>query len=323
MSAQFAAILRLQHLYGSVGRITWLPSSSTSSPRRHCRQRERVHRQPPQRRGNAAPLALAAFAVTTFMLSMINAGLVPAATEPVVFGVALMFGGLTQLIAGLIVLRGGNTFGGVLFCGFGAFWLSLFAIAQFFLKDIPPAQAGHALRPVRVRVRHLYRLDVRRLVPHQRRGGGRRLADLVAVFAVLGSGLYAGNAGLVKTGGWLGSGGGGTRRVPVLRRDGARRPTAARSCRSATWQSDKGPAPEPAAERGHGLSGGSIRLTALPTGGVLGQAGAGVLVQLIPLPEVSGRCGRHAPAAHRHAAARPEFSWPWGSRSSTGVNWAP
>ena len=68
-----------------------------------------------------------------------------AGVQPVVFGVALMFGGLTQLIAGIIQLRTGNTFAGVLFSGFGAFWLSLFAIAQWFLKAVPPAQVGHAL----------------------------------------------------------------------------------------------------------------------------------------------------------------------------------
>jgi GPR1/FUN34/yaaH family len=49
--------------------------------------------------GNSAPLALFAFAVTTFMLSMVNADAIAKGVEPVVFGVALMFSGLTQLIA--------------------------------------------------------------------------------------------------------------------------------------------------------------------------------------------------------------------------------
>jgi uncharacterized protein len=65
--------------------------------------------------GNSAPLGLAAFAVTTFMLSTINAELMPAAITPVVFGVALMFGGLAQLIAGIIQFRIGNALTGVLF----------------------------------------------------------------------------------------------------------------------------------------------------------------------------------------------------------------
>jgi succinate-acetate transporter protein len=95
--------------------------------------------------GNSAPLALLAFAVTTFMLSMVNANAIAPGVLPVVFGVALMFGGLAQLIAGIIQLRTGNTFSGVLFAGFGAFWLSFFAFAQWFLKAVPPLQVGHAL----------------------------------------------------------------------------------------------------------------------------------------------------------------------------------
>jgi len=95
--------------------------------------------------GNSAPLALLAFGVPTFMLSMINAAAISKGVEPVVFGVALMCGGITALIAGIIQFRIGKTFSGVLFCGFGAFWLSLFAIAQWFLKSVPPAQVGHAL----------------------------------------------------------------------------------------------------------------------------------------------------------------------------------
>jgi succinate-acetate transporter protein len=75
---------------------------------------------------------------------LINANAISAGVEPVVFAVALMCG-LTGLIAGIIQLRTGNTFTGVLFCGFGAFWLSLFAVAQWFLKSVPPAQVGHAL----------------------------------------------------------------------------------------------------------------------------------------------------------------------------------
>ena len=94
--------------------------------------------------GNSAPLALLAFGVPTFMLSMINAQAVAVGVTPVVFGVALMCGGITALIAGIIQLRTGNTFAGVLFTGFAAFWLSLFAIAQWFLQEVPPLHAGQA-----------------------------------------------------------------------------------------------------------------------------------------------------------------------------------
>jgi uncharacterized protein len=94
--------------------------------------------------GNSAPLGMLALGVTTFMLSMINANVFSRGVQPVVIGVALMFGGITQLVAGIIQFRTGNTFAGVVFGGFAAFYLSLFAIAQWFLKAVPLAQVGHA-----------------------------------------------------------------------------------------------------------------------------------------------------------------------------------
>src|SRR3954470_22413868 len=81
------------------------------------------------------PLGLAAFALTTFVLSMFNAGLVGSAGEPVVLGVALAYGGLAQLLAGMWEFRTGNTFGAVAFTSYGAFWLSFAALVQFFAKD--------------------------------------------------------------------------------------------------------------------------------------------------------------------------------------------
>src|SRR4030081_2171591 len=74
------------------------------------------------------PLGLAAFAATTFVLSMINADLVsgPVTDIPVVLGLALAYGGIAQLIAGIWEFRTGNTFGAVAFCSFGAFWISFY-----------------------------------------------------------------------------------------------------------------------------------------------------------------------------------------------------
>jgi uncharacterized protein len=157
----------------------------------------------PAQWGNSAPLALAAFAVTTFLLSSVNAGLVVKGIEPVVFGTALTFGGLTQLIAGIIQLRTGKTFTGVLFSTFGAFWLAFWAIAQFYLRDIPKAEAGHAIG--------LFLFAFGAFSAWMWAASFRTnlvvnvaLADLAATFLVLGIGNYAGIAGLVKTAGWLG-----------------------------------------------------------------------------------------------------------------------
>src|SRR4051812_13076011 len=71
-----------------------------------------------------APLGLAAFALTTFVLSVINADLVSATVEPVVFGLALAYGGIGQFVAGIWEFAKGNTFGATAFCSFGMFWVS-------------------------------------------------------------------------------------------------------------------------------------------------------------------------------------------------------
>src|SRR5947208_8703236 len=92
------------------------------------------------------PLGLAAFALTTFVLSMFNADLVGKGGEPVVLGLALAYGGLAQLLAGMWEFKNGNTFGAVAFTSYGAFWLSFWAFNQFFAKEITSkADLGHAV----------------------------------------------------------------------------------------------------------------------------------------------------------------------------------
>lgn len=77
---------------------------------------------------NPAPLGLSAFALTTFVLSSSNAGFIfpkAGAGGAVVVGLALFYGGLVQLIAGIQEFRAGNTFGATAFCSYGGFWMAL------------------------------------------------------------------------------------------------------------------------------------------------------------------------------------------------------
>jgi succinate-acetate transporter protein len=83
-----------------------------------------------------APLGLAAFALTTLVLSAINAGLINQATEPLVLGLAIAYGGGAQLLAGMWAFRRGNTFAATAFSSYGAFWLSFWLIVQFFVPMI-------------------------------------------------------------------------------------------------------------------------------------------------------------------------------------------
>ena len=71
---------------------------------------------------NPAPLGLIGFGLTTVLLSSINAGLVPAAGEPVVIPLAMAFGGTAQIIAGIMEFKTGNVFGATAFTSYGAFW---------------------------------------------------------------------------------------------------------------------------------------------------------------------------------------------------------
>ena len=71
---------------------------------------------------NPAALGLVGFGLTTVLLSLINAGLLPAGGEPVVFPLAIAFGGTAQIIAGIMEYKVANTFGATAFTAYGAFW---------------------------------------------------------------------------------------------------------------------------------------------------------------------------------------------------------
>jgi uncharacterized protein len=91
-----------------------------------------------------APLGLAGFAMTTFVLSVFNANLVSNKGLPVVLGLTLAYGGVAQLLAGMWEFRNGNTFGALAFSSYGAFWLSFWALQVFYAKDIG-GNVGHAI----------------------------------------------------------------------------------------------------------------------------------------------------------------------------------
>ncbi len=75
------------------------------------------------------PLGLTGFALTTFCLSAINAGLVPKEAMGVVIGLAIIYGGIAQLLAGMWEIKKNNVFGATAFSSYGAFWIS-FAIFE-------------------------------------------------------------------------------------------------------------------------------------------------------------------------------------------------
>jgi uncharacterized protein len=72
-----------------------------------------------------APLGLAAFALTTFLLSVVNAGFAKSSTGSDWLGYAFAYGGLVQLLAGMWEFKNRNVFGATAFSSYGAFWIGL------------------------------------------------------------------------------------------------------------------------------------------------------------------------------------------------------
>jgi len=89
-----------------------------------------------------APLGLAAFALTTFLLSAANAHWMTGnATGGAWLGYALGYGGLIQLLAGMWEFRNKNVFGATAFSSYGGFWIGLFLWDRFVA---PTAGTGNA-----------------------------------------------------------------------------------------------------------------------------------------------------------------------------------
>ena len=149
------------------------------------------------------PLGLAAFAMTTFVLSMFNADLFSRSGESVTLGLALAYGGIAQVHAGMWEFRTGNTFGAVAFTSYGAFWISFWAFVQFYAAGIPAADAGHAVG--------LYLIAWGIFTSYMFIASLRTTGAIALVFILLavtyfllGIGNANGTDSLVKAGGWVG-----------------------------------------------------------------------------------------------------------------------
>ncbi|GBG82649.1 hypothetical protein CBR_g35014 [Chara braunii] len=87
---------------------------------------------------NPGPMGLTAFAVTTFTLSMFNAGILPRSVEKVAVPLGYFYGGSVQLLAGLAEILNRNTFGATAFCSYGSFWIAF----AYYVTAIVPSFDG-------------------------------------------------------------------------------------------------------------------------------------------------------------------------------------
>ena len=82
---------------------------------------------------NPAPLGLMGFGMTTVLLNLHNSGFYP--LDTMILSMGLAYGGLAQIIAGIMEFKKGNTFGTTAFCSYGLFWLSLVALHAQMLSE--------------------------------------------------------------------------------------------------------------------------------------------------------------------------------------------
>ena len=80
---------------------------------------------------NPAPLGLLGFGMTTVLLNLHNVGFFP--LDTMILSMGIFYGGIAQVIAGLLEFKKGNTFGATAFTSYGLFWLSLVGI--FVMKE--------------------------------------------------------------------------------------------------------------------------------------------------------------------------------------------
>ena len=143
-------------------------------------------------------LGLGAFALTTFVLSMSNTGLVPSSIA--VLGLALFYGGIAQVVAGIWELRNGNTFGATAFTSFGAFWLAFWYLESTG-GNVEAGAAGMGTFLLAWTIFTMYMTVV------AKKTNGSIFMVFVALsitFALLTIGAYTGITAIHQLGGWFG-----------------------------------------------------------------------------------------------------------------------
>ena len=143
-------------------------------------------------------LGLGAFALTTFVLSMSNTGIVPSSAA--VLGLALFYGGIAQVIAGIWELRNGNTFGATAFTSFGAFWLAFWYLESTG-GNVEAGAAGMGTFLLAWAIFTIY------MTVAAKKTNGSIFIVFVALsitFVLLAVGAYTGITAIHQLGGWFG-----------------------------------------------------------------------------------------------------------------------
>jgi succinate-acetate transporter protein len=154
---------------------------------------------------NPAPLGLLGFGMTTVLLNLHNAGFFPLSSMILAMGLA--YGGLAQVIAGIMQFRKGNTFGTIAFSSYGLFWWSLvllLLLPNFMFLSPVVATADDAAMAAYFFMWGMFTLVMFFGTLKTNRAIQFVFISLAALFFMLTAARLTGNATLLKITGWEG-----------------------------------------------------------------------------------------------------------------------
>jgi uncharacterized protein len=146
-----------------------------------------------------APLGLAAFALTTFLLSAVNAGWAKNTSGADWLGYAFGYGGLVQLLAGMWEFRNKNVFGATAFSSYGGFWIGLFFWVQYAHAPTGAKDVGWILLAFAIFNSYMLLFSTQLNLAVF---GVFLTLELTEIFLFIG--ILGGNSGMVKVGGVIG-----------------------------------------------------------------------------------------------------------------------
>ncbi|MGH8989871.1 MAG: acetate uptake transporter [Acidimicrobiales bacterium] len=94
---------------------------------------------------NPVPLGIGGFALTTTYLGLVSSGAIGGSGFDAVLPLALLYGGLAQLLAGMWEFKNKNIFGATAFSSYGAFWIAFYVLVRWWLPGLSAGAAHEAL----------------------------------------------------------------------------------------------------------------------------------------------------------------------------------
>ncbi|HVN94664.1 MAG TPA: acetate uptake transporter [Terracidiphilus sp.] len=154
------------------------------------------------RTGNPAPLGLMGFGMTTVLLNLHNAGFI--GLDTMILSMGIFYGGMAQVIAGIMEWKKGNTFACTAFTSYGMFWLTLVALIALPHAGLGlTAPSGDSI-PFYLAAWGVFTLVLFLGTLRLNRALQVVFATLTILFFMLAAGEVAGSAAITKAAGWVG-----------------------------------------------------------------------------------------------------------------------